>query len=88
MPGSTTTCAKTLQYRSTRTTSGGQLHGALAVLVIVIVAVPAAGRVDSAWAVPPGLTVEFDGNGKDKVIFATGVRTKNANLAAFYETLK
>lgn len=54
------------------------------------VALLAGGMVGSAWAVPPGLTVEFDGNGEGKVIFAgakhtgTGMHCSNCHMEVFY----
>ena len=43
-----------------------------------------------AWAVPPGLTLEFDGNGEGKVTFAgakhtgKGMHCSNCHMDVFY----
>ena len=52
--------------------------------------VMAAGWIASAWAVPPGLTLEFDGNGEGKVGFAgathtgPGMHCSNCHMAVFH----
>jgi hypothetical protein len=63
---------------------GGRKMGRVGAALAV--ALPAAGWAGSAWAVPPGLTVEFDGNGEGKVIFAgakhtvTGMHCSNCHM--------
>ena len=55
-----------------------------------VIAALAIGLVSAAGAVPPGLTVEFDGNGEGKVVFAgaqhtgTGMHCSNCHMEVFY----
>jgi len=57
------------------------------VLAVVILAV---GLVDLARAVPPGFTLEFDGNGEGKVVFegakhtGKGMHCSNCHMDVFY----
>lgn len=63
------------------------MRGVGAALAVVLLA---AGLGGSAWAVPPGLTVEFDGNGEGKVVFAgarhtgPGMHCSNCHMEIFY----
>jgi c(7)-type cytochrome triheme protein len=58
--------------------------GALAAVVLTV------GLVGPAAAVPPGLTLEFDGNGEGKVMFAgakhtgEGMHCSNCHMEIFY----
>jgi c(7)-type cytochrome triheme protein len=48
------------------------------------------GMVGRTWAVPPGFTLEFDGNGEGKVIFSgakhtgEGMHCSNCHMEVFY----
>lgn len=56
-------------------------------LAVVTLAVGLAGQ---AWAVPPGFTIEFDGNGEGKVTFegakhtGKGMHCSNCHMDVFY----
>jgi c(7)-type cytochrome triheme protein len=62
------------------------MRAGIAVAVVVLVVVMA-GR---AWAVPPGFTLEFDGNGEGKVTFTgakhtgPGMHCSNCHMDIFY----
>lgn len=57
---------------------------ALAVLTLVV------GWASRTWAVPPGFTLEFDGNGEGKVTFVgakhtgKGMHCSNCHMEVFY----
>lgn len=60
-----------------------------AVLVLATVALTA-GLASRSWAVPPGFTIEFDGNGEGRVIFqgsrhtGPGMHCSNCHMDIFY----
>jgi c(7)-type cytochrome triheme protein len=58
--------------------------------MVLATVVLAAGLARIAWAVPPGFTIEFDGNGEGKVTFAgakhtgPGMHCANCHMEIFY----
>jgi c(7)-type cytochrome triheme protein len=58
--------------------------------IAVFIVLMAAGLAGRAWAVPPGFTLEFDGNGEGKVTFAgakhtgPGMHCSNCHMDIFY----
>jgi c(7)-type cytochrome triheme protein len=60
-----------------------------AALVLAALALTA-GLASRSWAVPPGFTLEFDGNGEGRVIFegarhtGSGMHCSNCHMDTFY----